>query len=156
MTILPVRLGAGNDCLIVTSTVCLWSVPRSAIHTACLCCPVSGGWSSWQEYTTGSCSRTCGGGKQTVTLQRWCNSPSPSCNGASCHGSSTTTEQRSCNGQSCPGENLVCVKTKCDNVSYHGIGSSFLPHNQTITCPASFAGHSESGLIPGLSDPQHV
>ena len=56
--------------------------------------PINGGWTSW---SWSSCSATCGGGSQTAT--RTCTNPSPSSGGASCVGSSTTSQ--SCNTQAC-------------------------------------------------------
>ncbi|XP_025114063.1 coadhesin-like isoform X1 [Pomacea canaliculata] len=66
------------------------------------CCPVSGGWSSWQLQSVSSCPVTCGGSTQSVTYQRFCNNPPPSCGGATCAGSSTNVVQQTCNTQSCP------------------------------------------------------
>ena len=60
------------------------------------CCPVDGGWSDWGDWS--SCSVSCGEGEQSRS--RSCNSPSPSCGGADCSGSSTASQ--SCDNQDCP------------------------------------------------------
>ena len=56
---------------------------------------VDGEWSPWSE--EGGCSATCGGGRQRST--RTCNSPAPSCGGATCPGSSS--QDTNCNTQCC-------------------------------------------------------
>ena len=58
---------------------------------------VDGGWSSW---TYGPCSKTCGGGIQTLT--RTCDNPKPYCGGNGCSGLSTN--QKSCNTNCCAGK----------------------------------------------------
>ncbi|XP_056001828.1 coadhesin-like [Ostrea edulis] len=59
-------------------------------------CPVHGGWSAWSGY--GSCSKTCGTGKQSRS--RSCTNPAPAYNGNSCSGSSSSS--RYCNTHNCP------------------------------------------------------
>ncbi|XP_062508236.1 A disintegrin and metalloproteinase with thrombospondin motifs adt-1-like [Corticium candelabrum] len=60
------------------------------------CCPLRGGWGSWSSWS--SCSAWCGYG--TRSNERECNSPSPSCGGSSCSGSSRST--KSCYAGCCP------------------------------------------------------
>ena len=55
---------------------------------------VDGGWSKW-----GSCSKSCGSGRQTRT----CTNPEPARGGSGCPGSSSQI----CNTEECPGNNLV-------------------------------------------------
>eukprot|EP00105_Crassostrea_gigas_P023961 XP_011444035.1 PREDICTED: SCO-spondin isoform X3 [Crassostrea gigas] len=59
-------------------------------------CPIDGVWSSWGSY--GTCTVTCGGGTQTRS--RSCSNPTPQYGGASCAGS--TTSSQSCNSHNCP------------------------------------------------------
>ncbi|KAK3083453.1 hypothetical protein FSP39_022988 [Pinctada imbricata] len=59
-------------------------------------CPIDGGWGSWGRWAT--CSLTCGGGRQSRT--RSCDSPAPRYGGASCGGSSSSTQN--CNTHHCP------------------------------------------------------
>ena len=61
--------------------------------------PVNGGWSDF--VASSNCSKSCGGGEQT--LMRICNNPSPSKCGKQCEGSISTTQQ--CNNQDCPIKN---------------------------------------------------
>ena len=63
-------------------------------NTQPCCDPVNGGWSDW---SCGACSEDCGGG--TLSCNRTCNNPAPSCGGATCAGSSTMTE--ACNTDPC-------------------------------------------------------
>ena len=65
---------------------------------------VDGGWSSW---VNGSCSKTCGGGTQTLT--RRCNNPVPSCGGDNCPGLSVSRD--SCNIHCCPGKVMTRLYT---------------------------------------------
>ena len=72
---------------------------------------VDGEWSSW---TYGPCSKTCGGGIQTLT--RKCNNPKPDCGGNTCYGSSY--RQKGCNPDCCPGKimyNLMCAVKIMEN-----------------------------------------
>ena len=73
------------------------NVPNVLSVNIALCIIVSGGWSSW---TYGSCSKTCGGGTQTLT--RRCSNPKPSCGGRGCSGSSN--RQTICNTHCCAGK----------------------------------------------------
>ena len=59
---------------------------------------VNGGWATWGSW--GACSVTCGPGTQTRT--RTCSSPTPQGNGATCPGSSTSS-------QAC--QDMVCIRT---------------------------------------------
>ena len=63
---------------------------------------VDGGWSSW---TNGSCSKTCGGGTQTLT--RKCDNPKPACFGKNCSGPSD--RQDVCNTDCCPGKIIAII-----------------------------------------------
>ena len=67
-------------------------------YVAMSCCVyiVDGGWSSW---TYGPCSKTCGGGTQTLT--RKCDNPAHDCGGMECSGLAIT--QNTCNDHCCPG-----------------------------------------------------
>ncbi|KAL5005950.1 hypothetical protein ScPMuIL_017108 [Solemya velum] len=60
-------------------------------------CPVDGNWTDW---TTGSCSVTCGSGVRTNT--RTCTNPEPQYDGADCDGDSEETEE--CEEGPCPGD----------------------------------------------------
>lgn len=65
-------------------------------------CPVNGGWSSWNSWST--CQKTCGGGTQT--RYRYCNHPPPQHNGKTCTGQKVMSQ--SCNTDPCPlGTRLV-------------------------------------------------
>ena len=78
----------------------------SATNTTCsTCSPVNGGWSSWSPSTS---SRSCG---SSFTQTRTCTSPSPSCGGSSCTGSSS----QSATGTYCSG-GKSCVSGSCTNV----------------------------------------
>ena len=57
---------------------------------------VDGGWSNW---STGNCSKLCGGGN--ITRIRTCNNPAPSCGGSDCSGDSEETVE--CNTIPCIG-----------------------------------------------------
>lgn len=67
----------------------------NSLDNIAVCRVVNGEWSSWSGWS--SCSKSCGGGTQTRT--RSCTNPSPSCDGASCSGS--TSDSKSCNTQAC-------------------------------------------------------
>ena len=58
---------------------------------------VNGGWGAWTNI--GTCSKSCGGGKQNQ--ERYCNNPAPSCGGKSCPGDAVMLID--CNTQCCPG-----------------------------------------------------
>lgn len=62
---------------------------------------VNGNWNSWTSW--GSCTMTCGGGKQTRS--RSCSSPAPQYGGLSCTGSTTSTQD--CNTQHCPSRGFL-------------------------------------------------
>ncbi|XP_078373577.1 properdin-like [Oculina patagonica] len=65
-------------------------------------CPVDGGWSSWNNWST--CHKTCGGGSQF--RYRSCNRPRPQHNGKPCVGQGEMSQP--CNTYSCPpGRKLV-------------------------------------------------
>nr|XP_022339841.1 semaphorin-5B-like isoform X4 [Crassostrea virginica] len=59
-------------------------------------CPIDGQWTSWGSY--GSCTVTCGGGLQSRS--RSCTNPAPLYGGASCAGSSSSSQ--ACNTHNCP------------------------------------------------------
>eukprot|EP00121_Abeoforma_whisleri_P015434 Awhi_evm1s14222 len=59
-------------------------------------CPRNDQWSQWSPF--GSCSASCGGGKQT--RDRTCTNPSPANGGKSCVGDSS--EEKTCNTDPCP------------------------------------------------------
>ena len=81
-----------------------------------------GGWSPW---STGPCSRTCGGGTRTST--RNCTTPSlPEC----CPGNSTTTE--TCGESSCSSEHCMVLLTWLyDTVMHMGL-SAFLVYGLVV------------------------
>ena len=60
---------------------------------------VDGGYSEWGSY--GSCSKTCGGGKQT--RKRACTNPPPANGGKDCSGLGPDTSTKECNIRECPG-----------------------------------------------------
>ncbi|KAK3093477.1 hypothetical protein FSP39_016236 [Pinctada imbricata] len=92
-------------------------------------CKVDGQWSDWVN--DGSCSKTCGGGKQKQ--ERSCTNPAPRNAGRSCRGDSTRSID--CNSQPCPGacqkrtENAGCVVT----IFYSGICKQTAP--KFAPCP---------------------
>ncbi|XP_025114064.1 coadhesin-like isoform X2 [Pomacea canaliculata] len=109
------------------------------------CCPVSGGWSSWQLQSVSSCPVTCGGSTQSVTYQRFCNNPPPSCGGATCAGSSTNVVQQTCNTQSCPVNGGWSTWTLENNSSCSvtcGAGEMSVTHTRDCTNPAPQYGGS--------------
>ena len=55
---------------------------------------MDGGWSDW---STGSCSVSCGGGVKEKF--RVCNNPTPFCQGKKCNGTNLETEE--CNEHPC-------------------------------------------------------
>ncbi|XP_048244666.1 A disintegrin and metalloproteinase with thrombospondin motifs adt-1-like isoform X2 [Haliotis rufescens] len=65
-------------------------------------CPVDGGWSAWTEDDRQQCTKTCGGGSQTVEYIRACTNPAPQHGGAQCSGGSTREETIDCNTADCP------------------------------------------------------
>ncbi|XP_076436159.1 SCO-spondin-like [Babylonia areolata] len=79
----------------------------STQHSSTFCgkqpCPVDGGWSGWSSWqTSGSCSVTCGSGRQTKTRSRSCSNPSPRHGGRVCSGGSTQHSSTFCGKQPCP------------------------------------------------------
>ncbi|KAK6195015.1 hypothetical protein SNE40_000536 [Patella caerulea] len=80
-----------------------WSRCSSTAYRASTCYRTCthGGYSSWST-TYGPCSKTCGGGIQSVTKKRQCTNPRPSGGGRPCSGPSYTYTTQSCNTQSCP------------------------------------------------------
>ena len=75
---------------------------------------VNGGWSSWTN--DGSCSRTCGRGRQK--LIRTCSNPRPFCGGRNCLGLSI--RYITCNSDCCPGK--IAHTTYIHNTNYLGFG----------------------------------
>ena len=73
-----------------------------SLHKCCysICSVVDGGWSSWR---LGPCSKTCGGGTQTLT--RSCSNPTPSCGGKECKGPSSNS--KTCSDFCCPGKIII-------------------------------------------------
>ncbi|XP_046554970.1 SCO-spondin-like [Haliotis rubra] len=82
-------------------------------------CPVDGGWSAWVEDDRQACTKTCGGGSQTVEYTRTCTNPTPRHGGAQCSGQSTKQETTDCNTDECP---LECpggfTKVEAHNMCY--------------------------------------
>ncbi|XP_067677776.1 A disintegrin and metalloproteinase with thrombospondin motifs adt-1-like [Haliotis asinina] len=70
-------------------------------------CPVDGRWSAWVEDERQACTKTCGGGTQTIQYKRTCTNPAPQHGGAHCGGQSTKQETTDCNTENCP---LKCPK----------------------------------------------
>lgn len=66
---------------------------------------VDGGWSNWGNW--GTCTRTCGNGKQYS--KRHCDNPAPKYGGKKCYG--TNVKTRACNLKPCPGKSLNNVNT---------------------------------------------
>ncbi|XP_071802483.1 A disintegrin and metalloproteinase with thrombospondin motifs 10-like [Asterias amurensis] len=84
----PVPQNGGQQCAGSSSDT------QTCFVQACLTV-VNGGWTQWQF---GPCSRTCGGGQQTLT--RTCTNPAPQNGGQNCFGN--TNEIVTCNTQICP------------------------------------------------------
>ncbi|XP_041365646.1 SCO-spondin-like [Gigantopelta aegis] len=63
-------------------------------------CP--GKWSAWTDYSSTSCSVTCGPGSRTVTMTRTCTGGRVG--GPGCTGASSKSEMRFCNEKICPGK----------------------------------------------------
>ena len=61
----------------------------------------SGKWSEWSDYSSTSCSVTCGPGNKNVTITRSC--IGGNIGGPGCEGDSMKTEMRFCNDGICPG-----------------------------------------------------
>uniref|UniRef100_A0A3Q2CI55 Uncharacterized protein n=1 Tax=Cyprinodon variegatus TaxID=28743 RepID=A0A3Q2CI55_CYPVA len=64
-------------------------------------CPVTGGWTAWNEWS--QCSTSCGGG--LMSRQRECLNPAPQNGGKPCAGEAT--DYKACNKQPCPVD--LCV-----------------------------------------------
>uniref|UniRef100_A0A3Q2CI98 Uncharacterized protein n=1 Tax=Cyprinodon variegatus TaxID=28743 RepID=A0A3Q2CI98_CYPVA len=64
-------------------------------------CPVTGGWTAWNEWS--QCSTSCGGG--LMSRQRECLNPAPQNGGKPCAGEAT--DYKACNKQPCPVEEAV-------------------------------------------------
>ena len=62
--------------------------------------PVHGDYSQWYNWFW--CSRSCGGGTQT--LIRYCNNPRPANGGKCCLRLGPARKSQSCNTQKCPGK----------------------------------------------------
>lgn len=80
-------------------------------------CPVNGGWSSWNTWT--SCTRTCANG--TKSRYRTCDSPTPEFMGLSCSGKSL--EVRNCSLRHCPingGWSTWTDWSECSNTCSNG------------------------------------
>eukprot|EP00121_Abeoforma_whisleri_P013494 Awhi_evm1s12450 len=77
---------------------CKYQCFSNYIKTSCGSCsaPVNGKWSAWGS--TGSCSRSCGTGSQSMI--RSCTNPAPANSGSICDGPSTKSDP--CNSQACP------------------------------------------------------
>ncbi|KAK3095360.1 hypothetical protein FSP39_013702 [Pinctada imbricata] len=59
-------------------------------------CPIDGAFTDWSVW--GTCSLTCGGGRQT--RDRYCTNPAPQYGGADCTGD--TSDAQDCNTHNCP------------------------------------------------------
>ena len=72
-------------------------------HRSDLLCSLSivnGGYSDFKPY--GVCSKSCGGGEET--LKRTCTNPPPSNGGKDCSELGPESTTRECNNQKCPGK----------------------------------------------------
>ena len=78
--------------LLYHSNVC-WNLPLA----------IDGGWSEW--VAEGSCSTTCGNGKQKYV--RKCNNPTPEAGGKECEGKDTKEE--TCQLIGCPGNVILVI-----------------------------------------------
>lgn len=79
-------------------------------------CPVNGGWSPWNNWS--SCQRTCGGGTQL--RYRTCTHPLPQHHGKPCIGQGSMS--RSCNTFSCPhGKRLVLCENNMGRIVKCGL-----------------------------------
>ena len=86
---------------------------------------VSGGWSTWSNWT--ECSQTCD--NSTQSRERICNTPSSNHLSNGCHGNHTQVEQ--CYGPPCPSEfiKLILISVyKIDIDIEYWIGASKLTY----------------------------
>ncbi|XP_067650561.1 coadhesin-like [Haliotis asinina] len=114
-------------------------------------CPVDGAWATWAVASTGPCSVTCGGGKQSLSRVRTCTNPSPAHGGTSCPGSSTDNLSQSCNTTPCPVDGAWATWTVAStgpcSVTCGG-GQQSLSRVRTCTNPSPAHGGSS---CPGSS-----
>ncbi|XP_056015985.1 coadhesin-like [Ostrea edulis] len=63
---------------------------------------VNGNWGSWGHWKSiGTCSKSCGNGKQMWARERTCSNPAPRCGGKSCPGTSISKRYKKCLVQKC-------------------------------------------------------
>ncbi|KAL9972469.1 hypothetical protein ACROYT_G018776 [Oculina patagonica] len=105
---------------VISSASCGGSCPY-ALYGSQSCinryCPVNGGWSSWNSWT--SCNKSCGTGVQKRS--RSCTNPPRRYGGSYCYGSSSKEQQ--CNKQPCPvdgGWSSWFVSTPCNVTCANG------------------------------------
>ncbi|KAK7502548.1 hypothetical protein BaRGS_00006123 [Batillaria attramentaria] len=97
---------------------------------------VHGEWSAWTTKTEGACSKSCDGGVQTVTLQRFCNDPSPSNGGNPCSGDSEKTERLNGGWSAFVTDRVGACSVTC------GGGTQTVTSRRTCTNPAPRYGGS--------------
>ncbi|XP_063400323.1 A disintegrin and metalloproteinase with thrombospondin motifs adt-1-like isoform X2 [Mytilus trossulus] len=75
----------------------------SAVLCNSMSCPIDGGWSSYDEWSSWSvCSVTCGGGVKSRSRNRSCSNPVPKYGGNHCTGNEVENVTSDCNLLPCP------------------------------------------------------
>ncbi|XP_074609303.1 uncharacterized protein LOC141863598 isoform X1 [Acropora palmata] len=108
-------------------------------------CPgIDGGWSQWGSW--GSCTESCGTGRQT--RMRSCSNPPPSGGGSDCQGIST--ESRPCNTNDCPVNGIWSAWSAWGDCSLT-CGNGTQTRRRTCTNPPPSAGGAACSGISSQS-----